>query len=134
MVRCWRRWPLEERLTELIDDAAPPNPANMGRQSLRQNSIGIVWVASLPHVGVRFNLEHQSMSQARQPDAPSESIGRVTDHTPWSYTLMEAARITGLSIATLRRHEKAGRLTFHRVGRRTLVSAASLRALLGVEA
>jgi hypothetical protein len=47
-----------------------------------------------------------------------------------SYTLPEGASITGLSIATLRRHEKAGRLRFFKVGGRTLVCAASLRALL----
>ncbi len=51
-----------------------------------------------------------------------------------TYTLCEARAATGLSVATLRQHEKAGRLTFHRVGGRTLVSAASLHALLTGEA
>jgi hypothetical protein len=50
-----------------------------------------------------------------------------------TYTLAAAAAASGLSIATLRRHEKAGRLSFHKVGGRTLVNATSLRALLGTD-
>jgi excisionase family DNA binding protein len=49
---------------------------------------------------------------------------------PLAYTLPEAARVSGLSVATLRRHEKAGRLRFYKVGGRTLVAAGSLSALL----
>lgn len=45
-------------------------------------------------------------------------------------TLHDAALTSGLSVATLRRHEKAGRLRFFKVGGRTLVDATSLRALL----
>ena len=46
-----------------------------------------------------------------------------------SYTLQNAAAAVDLSIATLRRLEKAGRLRFVRIGGRTLVCARSLRAL-----
>jgi hypothetical protein len=46
-----------------------------------------------------------------------------------SYTLQNAATAIDLSIATLRRLEKAGRLRFIRVGGRTLVCARSLHAL-----
>lgn len=46
-----------------------------------------------------------------------------------SYTLQNAAAAVDLSIATLRRLERAGRLRFIRVGGRTLVCARSLHAL-----
>ena len=47
-----------------------------------------------------------------------------------SLTLQHASEITGISIATLRRHEQAGRLRFLKVGGRTLVEARSLEAML----
>lgn len=47
-----------------------------------------------------------------------------------SYTLRDAARLSGLSIATLRRRAKEGLLRLFRVGGRTLVDGASLRRLL----
>jgi len=49
-------------------------------------------------------------------------------------TLGEAARLSGLSQATLRRRAAEGRLTLRRVGGRTLVLYESLVRLLGVEA
>jgi len=51
-----------------------------------------------------------------------------------TYTLPDAARISGLSPATLRRRGKEGALRLFRVGGRRLVDGASLRRLLGVEA
>ena len=54
------------------------------------------------------------------PHVPGERI---------SYTLQNAADAVDLSIATLRRLNKAGRLKFIRIGGRTLVCAKSLRAL-----
>ena len=51
---------------------------------------------------------------------------------PITYGLKDSADASGLSISTLYRHAKAGRLRLVRVGGRTLVVAASLRALLGV--
>jgi hypothetical protein len=49
-----------------------------------------------------------------------------------TYTLNAAAHASGLSCSTLYRHAAAGRLRLIRVQGRTLVDAASLRALLGV--
>jgi excisionase family DNA binding protein len=54
------------------------------------------------------------------PTIPGERI---------SYTLQNAANVLDLSVATLRRLEKAGRLRFIRIGGRTLVDAKSLHAL-----
>jgi len=51
-----------------------------------------------------------------------------------THTINNAAYITGLSRSTLYRHAAAGRLRLVRVGGRTLVDAASLRALVGAEA
>ena len=47
-----------------------------------------------------------------------------------SYTLRDGAAVTGLSIATLRRHNKSGRLRFIKIGGRTLIDARSLHALV----
>jgi hypothetical protein len=57
-------------------------------------------------------------------DTSAEAVERL------SYTLTDAASVTGLSVATLYRHAKAQRLRLFKVGGRTLVCAASLRALL----
>jgi hypothetical protein len=46
------------------------------------------------------------------------------------YTLQNASGVVDLSVATLRRLEKAGRLRFIKVGGRTLVDAHSLHALV----
>lgn len=51
-----------------------------------------------------------------------------------SYTLSSATTVCGLSRSTLYRHAVAGRLRLLKVGGRTLVDAASLRALLGIGA
>ncbi len=53
---------------------------------------------------------------------------------PWAFPLPTAAAVCGLSIATLRRREKEGRLRFFHVEGRTLVCTKSLRALLTGEA
>lgn len=53
---------------------------------------------------------------------------------PLTHTLNDAARITGLSRSTLYRHAAANRLRLVKVGGRTLVDAASLRALVGAAA
>lgn len=50
---------------------------------------------------------------------------------PLSYTLNAAAAASGLSRSTLYRHGAAGKLRLVKVGGRTLVDAASLRALVG---
>jgi hypothetical protein len=50
-----------------------------------------------------------------------------------AYTLPDAAALSGLHPATLRRRAKEGALRLFRIGRRTLVDGASLRRLLGAE-
>ena len=49
-----------------------------------------------------------------------------------TYSLPDAALMSGLSVATLRRREAEGLLRFVRVGSRTLVPSDSLRAMLGI--
>ena len=70
-----------------------------------------------------------------QPNAPTvERYGAVSlPGVPGeriSYTLRTAAEAVGLSIATLRRMNKAGKLRFIKIGGRTLVCARSLHALI----
>ena len=64
--------------------------------------------------------EAASRRPVPHPCSPGERI---------SYTLQTAAEVVDLSIATLHRLEKAGRLRFIRIGGRTLVCAKSLHAL-----
>lgn len=59
-----------------------------------------------------------------------KSVPRPVSPGAISCTLPDAAAACGLSIATLPRHQRAGRLRFFKVGGRTLVDAASLRALI----
>lgn len=67
--------------------------------------------------------------QLRAAEAgPSRSAARLA---PLTHTISDAAHITGLSRSTLYRHAAAGRLRLVKVGGRTLVDAASLRALVG---
>jgi hypothetical protein len=62
----------------------------------------------------------------RAASPPSRSPAALT------HTLNDASHISGLSRSTLYRHAAASRLRLVKVGGRTLVDAASLRALLGV--
>jgi predicted site-specific integrase-resolvase len=57
---------------------------------------------------------------------------KLTEPEPLAYDLRVAARLSGLSAATLRRRSAEGRLKTIRVGGKRLVCAASLRALLGM--
>ena len=50
-----------------------------------------------------------------------------------TFTLPGASALSGLSVATLRRRAKEGKLRFVRVGCRTLVAGDSLRRMLGAE-
>jgi excisionase family DNA binding protein len=52
---------------------------------------------------------------------------------PLAVDLREAARLTSLSVRTLRRYVRIGRLRVVRVGRRILVPIDSLKALLKVD-
>ncbi len=67
------------------------------------------------------------------PEAPAHKPARPTAD-PLAYTLSAASVACGLSRSTIYRHAKAGRLRLVKVGGRTLVDAASLRALVGVAA
>ena len=49
----------------------------------------------------------------------------------FSFGLRDAARLSGLSVATLRRRERDGLFRFHHVGGRTLVRRADLLRLCG---
>ena len=51
---------------------------------------------------------------------------------PLAYDLRTAARLVGVSAATLRRRSAEGRLRTFRLGGKRMVCAASLRALLGI--
>ena len=64
------------------------------------------------------------------PHTPARPQHSATLHT-LTHTLNDAAQITGLSRSTLYRHAASGRLRLVKVGGRTLVDAASLRALVG---
>lgn len=64
----------------------------------------------------------------------SSSAGGRPAAAPLAYTLDQAAAACGLSRSSLYRHGKAGRLRLVRVGGRTLVTADSLRALVGASA
>lgn len=48
-----------------------------------------------------------------------------------SYTLPDASRLSGLSVATLRRRAAEGALRLFRCGGRTLAAGDSLRQMLG---
>ncbi len=74
------------------------------------------------------------MTTAAAPATSTKAPPARELREPLAYTLLEAARVSGLSVATLRRHEKAGRLRFYKVGGRTLVATGSLHALLTGEA
>ena len=64
------------------------------------------------------------------PEAPAgKSVRPAAD--PLTYTLNAATGVCGLSRSTLYRHAAAGRLRLVKVGGRTLVDAASPRALVG---
>jgi excisionase family DNA binding protein len=71
-------------------------------------------------------MQQLSETAARQPIA-----SQPFQAAPLTYTLNNAAAACGLSRSTLYRHAAAGRLQLMKVGGRTLVNAASLRALVG---
>lgn len=56
---------------------------------------------------------------------------RVIDPSAFAFNLNDAAAMTGLSVATIRRREKDGMIEFVRVGGRTLVKGDSLRRMVG---
>jgi hypothetical protein len=68
----------------------------------------------------------------RAPRAHSRAY-RSPDPAALSFTLQDAAALSGLHPATLRRRAKEGVLRTFRIGGRRLVDGASLRRLLGAE-
>ena len=70
-------------------------------------------------------MSNKDVTEVSQLGAAPIVLGRV----PLTYTLQHAAAALDLSIPTLRRLERAGRLRFVRIGGRTLVCANSLQAL-----
>ncbi len=54
--------------------------------------------------------------------------------TPLAYSIADAVRVSSLGRTTIYGHIAAGRLKSVRVGGRTLIPAASLRALIDGEA
>ena len=62
--------------------------------------------------------------KARKP-SPEPSPHAIT------YSWSQSARITGLSISSLRRRADEGKLKVVRVGGRTLIPAADLKRLVG---
>jgi excisionase family DNA binding protein len=73
-------------------------------------------------------------SQRRTGPAIEDKERPAPPRSALAYTLSDAARMTGLSRSTLYRHAGAARLKLVKVGGRTLVDAASLRALVGADA
>lgn len=74
-----------------------------------------------------------------QPDQNSkdDNVSQPTKPRPLTrdaitYSLTDAARLSGLSPSTIRRRAADGALRLVRVGRRTLVCGDSLRRLLAV--
>lgn len=53
-----------------------------------------------------------------------------TATTPWAYSIDDACRITSLGRTRLYQLIAEGRLTVRKIGRRTLVPASALSALL----
>ena len=51
----------------------------------------------------------------------------------FAFGLRDAAKLSSMSIATLRRRERDGAFKFHRVGGRTLIRRADLLRLCGAE-
>jgi len=51
----------------------------------------------------------------------------------FAFGLKDAARLSALSVATLRRREREGAFRFHKIGGRTLVRRADLLRLTGAE-
>lgn len=80
----------------------------------------------------RHETKGQILTEELQPPQSGNNATPLLPTTPGeriSYTLRNAADAVDLSIATLRRLNKAGRLRFIRIGGRTLVCARSLHAL-----
>jgi excisionase family DNA binding protein len=63
----------------------------------------------------------------------ADLLDKAPPRAALAFTLSEASAQSGLSVSTLRRLAKRGKLHLLRVGGRTLVGGDSLRRLLGVQ-
>lgn len=61
----------------------------------------------------------------------NKNLERAPLADAFAFGLRDAARLSGLSVATLRRRERDGLFQFHHVGGRTLVRRADLLRLCG---
>lgn len=77
-----------------------------------------------------MNRSGQVTSTSAAPRASKKAAALPSWRERPFQTLNAAADIAGLSVASLYRFESEGRLTFKRLGGRTLVDTASLIALL----
>ena len=60
-----------------------------------------------------------------------KNLERAPLAAAFAFTLRDAAKLSGLSVATLRRRERDGLFAFHRVAGRTLIRRADLLRLCG---
>jgi hypothetical protein len=75
-------------------------------------------------------METTAPARPRAPRAPRQR--RAPAPFAFTYTLGDAAMLSGLSQMTLRRYAATGSLITRRVGKRRLVDGESLRRLLGI--
>ena len=75
-----------------------------------------------------MSTQHTTPRRKRRPDERPAPMREAL-----AFTLPDAARLSGLSVATLRRRAADGALRLFRCGGRTLADGASLRRMLGAE-
>jgi len=61
-------------------------------------------------------------------------MAAIEQGAPLAYSVKEACRVSSIGRTALYQHIAAGRLEARKVGRRTIIPAASLRALISGEA
>lgn len=71
------------------------------------------------------------ISDSQPPCCCVSEERRMQNDDVWAFSVCESARLTGLSVKSLRRLILRGQLDVVRVGSRVLVPAESLRRLLG---
>lgn len=71
------------------------------------------------------------VARSGQETTPRDVAAAAVEHARMSYSLTEAADLSGLSVRSIQRRIAAGDLPVTRVGRRVLVPRESLEALVG---
>jgi hypothetical protein len=88
----------------------------------------------MPEGRVHLITEAERKRAGRPRSEPRNGLAEVGARVErLTYTLGEAASATGLSVNTLRRRAAEGRLRLIKCSGRTLVCAASLRRLVGLD-